>query len=438
MRLRVAPLAELLLLFLGLQVVFLLGILAAEAVPDSRVADELAEAVADGRLTADSSSRSGLDDYTDCVVLTAGLGDPTDSHPAETAITSPTLHRCEVAVPALAQYGVSGGLDAELEYFWYWHGYATLTRPLLAFVGLDAIPVVAFALLAVSTAALATVTGRSLGWPAPVLLLAPLLLTSDFLELHSKLPAALSMAVAFAGAAAAWLAVDRYRSEWGVAGVGLVAGSLYVYVDLLTNPPLAWLATVGLAMVAAHNSGWIPRRVAKVGGIALVSWLVGYGASWLVKWLLAALVIGFNEARTRVREEIEFRLQGDHDDVEESIGSALEANFESWFVNPLFGRTALLLGIAALGVGWVVAYRRSGPRGLKCLGLLSLPSLIPFIWLEILSNHSQIHTHFTYRTLPFAFGYLLLVVYAVLHNPTLVEAGRDEGSRPIEVPSSQP
>lgn len=437
MRSRATPLAWLIVLFLVLQIVFLFGVLIAEAVPDSRVADELAEAVADGRLTADSSSRSGLDDYTDCVVLTAGLGDPADSHPAETAITSPTLHRCEVAVPALAQYAVSGGLDAELEYFWYWHGYTILTRPLLALVGLDAIPVVAFALLAVSTAALATVTGRSLGWPAPVLLLAPLLLTSDFLELHSKLPAALSMAVAFAGGAAAYSAVNRYRPEWGVAGVGLVAGSLYVYVDLLTNPPLAWLATVGLAMVAAYNSGWIPRRVGKVGGIALVSWLFGYGASWLVKWLLAAVVIGFDEARTRVRGEIEFRLQGDHAEVDDSIGSAVDANFDSWFGNPLFGRTALLLGLAAIVAGWVVAYRRSGPSSLQWLGLLSLPSLIPLIWLEVLSNHSQIHSHFTYRALPFAFGYLLLVGYAVIRGaapPT--QTGRDDGSRPIEIPSS--
>ena len=418
MRQRVQPLAALCLLFVGLQFVFLAGVLAAEAIPDRRVADELATAVADGRLNEVPASQrgagNGLDDFTDCVVLTMGLGDPTDSHLAETAITSPTLWRCELAVPALEQYRASGGLDAENEYFWYWHGYTPLTRPLLAFVGLDAVPVVFFALLLGATAALAGVLARGLGWGGPVLLLAPLVLTSDLHELPLKLPAALSMAVALAGGAAAWLAIDRWRSELVLAGVGIAAGGLYVYVDLLTNPPLAWLATIGLAMVAASRVGWDRSRTAMVGGIAAASWLVGYGASWVVKWFLAALVIGFSEALDAVRDQIGFRLDGEHAEVDESIGSAMDANFDTWFAEPLFGRAGLVLLAAALGVACVAAYRRSGTSALKWLGLLALPSFIPLIWLEVLSNHSQIHQHFTYRALPFASGYLLLVVYAVI------------------------
>ncbi len=419
---RLRPLAALCLLFVGLQVVFLVGVLAAEAIPDRRVADELATAVADGRLNEVPASQrgagNGLDDFTDCVVLTMGLGDATDSNPAETAITSPTLWRCELAVPALEQYRVSGGLDADREYFWYWHGYTPLTRPLLAVVGLDAIPVVFFALLLGATAALSGVLARGLGWGAPVLLLAPLVLTSDFFELPLKLPAALSMAVALMGGAAAWLAIHRWRSEWGLAGVGIVAGSLYVYVDLLTNPPLAWLATGGLAMLAAYQVGWGRSRTTMVGGIALASWLIGYGASWVVKWFLAALVIGFGEALDAVRDQIEFRLDGEHVEVDESIGAAIDANFETWFAEPLFGRTGLVLLGAALGAACVVAYRRSGTSALTWLGLLALPSFIPLIWLELLSNHSQIHQHFTYRALPFALGYLLLVVYAVMRTET--------------------
>ncbi len=280
-----------------------------------------------------------------------------------------------------------------------------------------------FALLIGASAALAAVLARSLGWAGPVLLLAPLVLTSDYLELPQKLPAALSMAVALAGGAAAWVAIDRWRSEWGLAGVGIVAGSLYVYVDLLTNPPLAWLATIGLAMIAAYRAGWGRSRTSMVGGIAFASWIVGYGASWFMKWLLAALVIGFGEALDAVRDQIAFRLDGEHVEVDGSLGAAIDANFETWFAAPLFGRTGLVLLAAALGAACVVAYRRSGTSALEWLGLLALPSFIPLIWLEVLSNHSQIHQHFTYRVLPFALGYLLLVVYAVMRT----EAPRSTG-----------
>jgi hypothetical protein len=39
--------------------------------------------------------------------------------------------------------------------------------------------------------------------------------------------------------------------------------------------------------------------------------------------------------------------------------------------------------------------------------ILSSPLLIPFVWFEILSNHTQIHTWMTYRTVASCFGILI-------------------------------
>ena len=49
---------------------------------------------------------------------------------------------------------------------------------------------------------------------------------------------------------------------------------------------------------------------------------------------------------------------------------------------------------------------------LKRFALLSSPLLIPFVWFETLSNHTQIHTWITYRPLGSCFG--ILIAAAIL------------------------
>ena len=42
--------------------------------------------------------------------------------------------------------------------------------------------------------------------------------------------------------------------------------------------------------------------------------------------------------------------------------------------------------------------------------IAATPALLPFVWFEIASNHSQIHYWFTYRSIPIALGVALLAV----------------------------
>ncbi|NIR40405.1 MAG: hypothetical protein GWN79_22595, partial [Actinobacteria bacterium] len=57
------------------------------------------------------------------------------------------------------------------------------------------------------------------------------------------------------------------------------------------------------------------------------------------------------------------------------------------------------------------------------------PALVPFAWFEILSNHSQIHHWYTYRSLPIALGVLLLAVLADADRPA--EPGRALKTAPV-------
>jgi hypothetical protein len=59
--------------------------------------------------------------------------------------------------------------------------------------------------------------------------------------------------------------------------------------------------------------------------------------------------------------------------------------------------------------------------------VLTSPALIPFVWFEVMSNHRQIHTWFTYRPVASSIGILMSAAliargYSTTREPTTTEA----------------
>jgi hypothetical protein len=73
---------------------------------------------------------------------------------------------------------------------------------------------------------------------------------------------------------------------------------------------------------------------------------------------------------------------------------------------------------------------------LKRLALLSSPLLITFVWFEILSNHTQIHTWITYRPLASCFG--ILIAAAIIASRGAKTALADEAARGEREPAGVP
>lgn len=407
-------------LFCFFQAVFLFGVVVAEFVPDQRVLDALVTATRREQLSVANYPTSGygnrLDASTDCLAITMGLSDSEDSR-FRTALTNPTLGRCSDAIPALELRSETGSYNSDRVYFRYWSGYTVITRPLLAYAGLSGLRAVAAVLLWGSTAALFLSVRQGLGALSAMVFLGPLLLTSDYFDLPNQTPHFLSMSVALLGGAmvrASWL---RWRSHLKVCAVALVAGSLFSFVDLLTNPPLAWTATVGMAMLAAYETGRSQGRVALLGLQTLTVWMLGYAGSWIVKWFAVASILGVDRVRSEITEQVENRLAGKSDFVNTGFGESIGDNLDRWLTQPLISRSGLLIVAFALVVAMVLMTRRGGFVQLGWFALLATPALILPIWYELLKNHSQIHDFFTYRSIPFVVGYLLLVAVITSKPP---------------------
>lgn len=412
------------LLLIGLQALFFTLNLAAATVPEQRIAQMLVEDLRTGSYPDTNYRPNGVggrfDLFTDCVVAGTGIGRP-DLGPLERSLLMPRITPCvggEEVIPLIArgQYTTSGS------YLRYWAGYTFITKPALALAGMDGMRITSALILSGGLAALLIVAARRLGiWCSPLVIL-PLLASADLAvvasgsALHSMM-----IGVAFGGAALVLWAAGRSGTAVGL--TALAAGSVYCYLDLLSNPPMAWMFVTALAAAGGFLAGG-PARAARLGTIAAAAWISGFALTWLVRWLLAVIAFGMDVVLEQVGGKVLERLSGEHEKVSTAFGAGLVRNLRTWSEMPL-ATTVAILGAVAIVVLLALAVRAHGVAAVGAWAVLVLPIMIVPLWYTVLSNHSQLHAFFTYRAIPAAAGWALAA-------SALVALPRGAGRRSVD------
>jgi hypothetical protein len=418
---------RLLLVVLCAPLLGLVGVIAADAVPDSRIADHLLDGQRAGILTRDARREpTPLDTLapspTECLAFSVGLGDQPGRNHVTTAIVSPTYVEargflpCRILARNLDVFESTGTLPPGTSYLRYWHGYAALTRPALGLFGVAGTRWIAFTLLAVSMGAMAFAVARTLGLAVTAILLAPTLLTTDTLIGGFTAHSAIGMATAWAGGWMSFALVSR-RPVWTTAAlVAALAGVLSAYLDLMTAMPAAYaLAVAGAALgviaargAAALRDGW------RVTAGAAIGWVIGLAWMWASKWVIAAITVGVDEVVDSVRSRVDLYVSGDRR-VSPSRTEGLTDSLDAWWSRPL--APWIVLGILAVLVVAAVRgrnYARTVAGSSACAAIAAVPAVG---WYLALSAHSQIHAFLVYRSLPVAFGAAAAVLYVGLMAP---------------------
>jgi hypothetical protein len=408
-------------------IVGIVGLEVGELVPDRIVAERLLEARVDGTLSATAQEPTRLgglaDHFTECITVSVGLGEAADAGFLETLAAGTHLGPCDRLISALDGFGVNGRLPEGAAYLRYWHGTSALFRPIIALSSLATLRLLAFGALLATTALLARQVRAVAGGPAALGLLGPLIITTDYPELVGVAHHAVALTVALGGASLALAVSTRGPSVERVWFSAVLAGAAFVYVDLLTIVPGAWLLPAAMTMLAARVAGATAPRLLRLGVVSGVGWFVGYAGMWLGKWVFAAAVLGGRRVRDDVRSTIEERINGESRFSEPRFGAAISDNVDFWLDRPL-ARLVVLAGVIVIAVAIRRIVRTGGSAGLTPAAIAAGPALVPIVWFEILSNHSQIHNWFTYRSQPIAFGVVLLAV--LTPNP-----GRAVGGVPV-------
>jgi hypothetical protein len=409
-------------------------------VPDRLVMDGLFEAVESGTLSEDSYpfgyAGSRIDGFSECKRITIGLGRPAGTSVVETAVRTPSLGPCATAVPKIVGWAQGDGLTQQYSYFRYWNGSAVVLRPSVALFGVGGTRVVAAASLVIAAAAFWVSLGRRVGRTAASFAVAPIVLTTDFVDLPRALLHAIGFVVAL-GSAAVLLRFARPGAPplW-FGGAAFAAGAVFLFLGDMTNPDAAWaLTAASCAVVATGTAHWrhvVPRLAA-----GAIGWIAGFAWMWLAKWAIAVPVVGYADVRSEVSGQVGFRIDGEAGGFTGSVTGGLQRAVDAWLDQPL---TSTVLAVGAVGA--VVVAWRAGDfvSTLPVRALVAAPAAIPVVWHLVLRNHSHFHSWFTYRSFAVSAGLGFLALTATIrsepsHEVSSGGAGEDLAAS-VEAPAS--
>lgn len=387
---------------------FVLALVAAETAPDAAIAKNI---LADEELfehprAQSFTGRGKIDVFTECLGVSVGLPDgDAKEGPFKRAMRAPVFTSCEALI-AFARTGEAPPGAAQ-EYHRYWHGYAALSRPLLAAIPYRDLRMLTFNTMALLFAALGWALAREFGLKVAAAFLLPFYFINfaGFMILWTKASAwfvPLGGAIYMARARAPYVR-DPYIAFF-------LFGALTAFLDLLTTPLLAFgLPALVYFMVLLRRADTLaPRaeivRLALIGGF----WLAGYAGLWAIKIALAAYVAGPDAVSEALRAAAT-RINGEWESVKHFPGAAILENFEVF--KAFWGAAAAVMFFI---LPFATAARRRAALSLVVTRpAFALIALAPFAWFEILSNHSQIHGLFTHALLVLTFIPLSLVLFGV-------------------------
>ena len=302
---------------------------------------------------------------------------------------------------------VTNDYEANQQYMRYWHGANALVRPLLIVCNLQQIYVLNAVVLVLLTILLLSILVREKAFFPVVGVIMGLVLTSAWFVPFSLEYTWTYLLMLLFSVIGVCLVTGRRYAMVGI--FFLVNGMITNFMDFLTTETLT--LTVPLLLMLwmwGRQTEQCKREKCNAddrkgtqeylfAGKAAFAWAAGYAGMWMMKWLIASVVLSEN-VMPYVTEHIGERLGADP-----GIGffaylfGAIWKNLRCLFPFE-YGMTGVIAGVALLVVLVYVGYvYHAKDTDWKCVLLYALVGLIPYIRYAVLRNHSYLHCFFTYR-----------------------------------------
>jgi hypothetical protein len=367
------------------------------------------------------------DRYTDCASLGIGL-QPGVSDAVE-GITGPRPssdnHTCDDL--KAAAINPAGAVWSRSER--YWNGFRVFSAPLVSVVSILALKLINLVLLAIVSVLFFAQGSKLVGAGPAIGLSAPVLFCCDYVRIWHVTPHTVSTVVIVGGAALFAAAVRRGAGLLALVLLSALFGSVFNFVDLLVNPP--WMPMLLAFFVMVLPVPITQRQKLAIALLCVGAWFGAYAVTWCAKWVFAYLVDPAFDVRSDVMTAIVFRIDGDYGKVIHLPLVATLKTFAACIVNwglPLFACFMLV----------IVRTLRGRPFDRKLFFWRAWPALIPIVWFEVLSNHTEIHTFFVLRSGAAAIGVAVaaaLIAANVTREDLVLQARQIFTRRPISLKS---
>lgn len=210
----------------------------------------------------------------------------------------------------------------------------------------------------------------------------------------------------------------------------IVIGVLTAFFDFLTAETLTFTIPFTIYYIVVYNKKLAEKTTqnrTKNWFFFLqcgISWVIGYGGMFLLKWLLVAVTLGkdafraaLSSATERMVGDVSLTLDtaGEKADLAERIQGIVTRNLGClyWGSSDMQVMTLVIITLViatVLAVFWYLA-RKENVR-MPGAAVLTVVALIPYVRFLLLSNHSYIHYFFTYRAQMVTVLIILYLIYA--------------------------
>lgn len=341
---------------------------------------------------------SQLDNYTDGLMYATAIH-PGSRHPVRDAMLNARYEYADTnMVQSLNDYAndVSSKEDQryEMTYPRYWHGYLVILKPLLLFFNVGEIRLLNMIVQGTLLFFLFWKIRRKFGeqYQIPVLMMVAVL---NPIVLPLSLQFSWVYYVGLFGAIAV-MCMKEPADGGKYIFLFLSLGMLTSYVDLLTYP----LFTLGLPLVlfllSEEGQRW-NRRICLTVQCSLL-WIIGYAVMWAGKWIFTyffARVNLFTDVANKILQRTS--LLGEEEEKLNFFVVILK-NVQV-ILNWPFLLMLFLFMIFCFRIWLYPEIKGACRRNF----LLKLPylfiSIMPFVWISLMANHSWVHYWFTYREL---------------------------------------
>ena len=301
------------------------------------------------------------------------------------------------------------------DYARYWHGYLVFLKPLLlvfSYINIRFICMIAFFMLFLYTfyvIAKELKLAYAFFWAFSICI-TYVIYISVSLQFLGVFLIMMSSMIIFA---------KKYKlmKKEVIINTFFVIGSFTNFIDFLTVP----LITLGMPLILVtlfdiENSNKPFLEQIKDIVFRSFSWGMGYGLTWITKWIIASIVLKENIILNALNQGL-YRIEGNdnHKVVQKDM---LYLNITQIITKEIMA--FLLVGLIIFII-LILLFKRKHSFSKNCFILL-IVALYPYIWYIVLTGHSQDHFWFTYREQIITIFSVLCFFYSMLNIEKIREA----------------
>ncbi|MCL1973038.1 MAG: hypothetical protein FWG57_08665 [Endomicrobia bacterium] len=361
-----------------------------------------------------------LDNWTDATMLGIAVREKNDDESALSAalklLRMDSKKENKNPVVSLIDYLRNEPNMGRTDWGRYWLGFLVILKPLLLLFGYAQIRLISLYLLIALLVCVSVMIHKKLGFSIlinfiiSIMVLMPLTIP---LSLHFST----ATYIALTATAAVLLFYDKILPNYRYLYFFMIIGSCTSYVDFLSFP----LITIGMPLIILillMDKSYKLRDRIRTVGLCSIWWAIGYGGMWIGKWGINAIFVKdyklpIDIFLTRISLEsgtIEFTLK----------------NVFSRSIEPLIacGILYIFIFVLVVRIARLIKRREISRQSLINTSPFLVIALMSPVWYIFASNHSYVHSWFTYRT-------WFIAVFALLSASSVLNANAESAGEVV-------